>query len=110
MSSPKPSPSHSGAVLDRDRLALICKALGHPIRIRILQHLEAEGQCRCGDIVDHLPLAQSTVSQHLKFLRDAGLVICETDGASTCYYLNREMIARLEDSLSRIFKDDYRGF
>jgi len=68
-----------------DELAAIAKALGHPMRVRILRLLLEREECVCGDIVDQLPLAQSTVSQHLKVLREAGLVHGEIDGPRTCY-------------------------
>lgn len=70
-----------------------CKALGHPARLRVVQLL-ASGECICGSLVDRLPLAQSTVSQHLKVLRDAGLIRGEIEGPRTCYCLDREAIAR----------------
>ena len=56
--------------LDRDELARICKAMGHPVRMQIIQFLKAETQCFCGELVTRLPLAQSTVSQHLKTLKN----------------------------------------
>lgn len=75
-------------------LAAMAKALGHPARVAILRTL-AERSCVCGEIVDVLPLAQSTVSQHLKILRDAGWITGAIDGPRTCYALNREVIERL---------------
>jgi DNA-binding transcriptional ArsR family regulator len=80
-------------------MARIFKALGHPVRIRILQHLQSAGHCKCGDIVKELPLAQSTVSQHLKFLLDAGLITGEAAGAAICYTFNRDLFKQLEESL-----------
>ncbi len=74
--------------LDTERLAAICKALAHPARVRILAHLKQLDQCVCGQLVDALPLAQSTVSQHLKILKSAGLVRGEIEGPRTCYCLN----------------------
>ncbi len=71
------------------RLAPMAKALGHPVRIAILRIL-AEHACVCGEIVDTLPLAQSTVSQHLKVLREAGWITGVVDGPRTCYALERE--------------------
>lgn len=71
----------------------MCKALGHPARVRIVRLLLSVETCVCGDIVDTLPLAQSTVSQHLKVLKDAGLVIGTIDGPRTCYGLDREALA-----------------
>ena len=77
-------------------LAMICKALAHPVRIRILQHLKKADGCICGRIVAMLPLAQSTVSQHLKILKEAGLVKGEVEGPRTCYCLHRQKLARLK--------------
>jgi ArsR family transcriptional regulator len=76
------------------QLAQMAKALGHPARIAILRTL-AERSCVCGEIVDVLPLAQSTVSQHLKVLKEAGWIIGAIDGPRTCYALNREAVAEL---------------
>lgn len=69
------------------RLAEIAKAISHPARIAILKHL-SHGQCVCGDITHELPLAQSTVSQHLKSLKNAGLIHGEIKGIKVCYCLN----------------------
>jgi ArsR family transcriptional regulator len=74
--------------VDADRLAALCKALAHPARIRIVERLRQLHQCVCGDLVDALPLAQSTVSQHLKILKSAGVVMGEIEGPRTCYCLN----------------------
>ena len=71
--------------LNAQTFAAVCKALGHPARIRILRHLRAVDSCICGQIVDILPLAQSTVSQHLKSLKQAGLVKGEVEGPAVCY-------------------------
>jgi DNA-binding transcriptional ArsR family regulator len=72
----------------QNRLAATAKALGHPARIAILQYLAAKNSCVCGDIVDELPLSQSTVSQHLKALKEAGLIKGEVEGASVCYCID----------------------
>lgn len=72
---------------DQD-LAALMKALGHPARIAILRLLAARQACICGDIVQELPLSQSTVSQHLKELKDVGLVRGEIDGPRICYCLD----------------------
>jgi ArsR family transcriptional regulator len=77
-------------------LALLCKALGHPARLKIIQYLGQIDQCICGTIVDTLPLSQSTVSQHLKVLKEAGLIRGEVDGPRTCYCLNREMFEKFK--------------
>src|SRR5271167_1315221 len=73
-----------GAEADQE-LALLAKAVGHPARVQILRLLVRKESCICGDIVDELPLAQSTVSQHLKVLKEAGLIRGEIDGPRVCY-------------------------
>jgi len=78
-------------------MALLAKALGHPARIAILRLLMERGDCICGQIVDVLPLAQATVSQHLKVLKDAGLVQGEVDGPRVCYCVNPKAVKRFKD-------------
>ncbi len=73
------------------RLAQLAKALGHPARIAILEFLIRKNECICGDIVDELPLSQSTVSQHLKELKDAGIIKGEISGVKTCYCINEKV-------------------
>jgi ArsR family transcriptional regulator, arsenate/arsenite/antimonite-responsive transcriptional repressor len=75
----------SGATKSEERLAELAKAIGHPLRVRILRILARRKTCICGDLVDELPVAQSTVSQHLKMLKEAGLVQGEIDGPRVCY-------------------------
>jgi ArsR family transcriptional regulator len=70
------------------RLALMLKALGNPVRFRIMQYLAENQLCITGDIVDFTTLAQSTVSQHLKVLREAGLIRGEIEGPATCYCIS----------------------
>lgn len=79
---------------DQERFARICRALGHPARVRIVEHLKDIDRCVCGRIVEILPLAQSTVSQHLRCLKEAGLIKGSVEGPCVCYCLDRE---RLED-------------
>lgn len=76
-------------------LAETCKALAHPARLAILRQLLREDRCICGRIVEILPLAQSTVSQHLKILKDAGLIRGEVEGLNTCYCANRDKLIEL---------------
>src|SRR5512141_2970980 len=66
-------------------LAALARALGHPARVAILRFLASKGSCVCGGIVSSLPLAQATVSQHLKMLKESGLVEGEIDGPRVCY-------------------------
>ena len=83
-----------------DELAAIAKALGHPVRVRILRLLMDRTSCYCGEIVEELPLAQATVSQHLKVLKDAGLIVGTIDGPRVCYCAHRERLARLGELVS----------
>ena len=73
---------------DTESFATMCKALGHPARVKIVNYLKKIDRCLCGDIVELLPLAQSTVSQHLKCLKEAGLIKGEVEGPTTCYCLD----------------------
>ena len=84
-----------GAEAD-DELALLCKAAGHPARVQILRLLARRESCICGDIVDELPLAQSTVSQHLKVLKEAGLIRGEIDGPRVCYCIEPSALRRMK--------------
>lgn len=77
-------------------LAALTRALGHPVRVRILRLLARRRSCLCGEIVDELPLAQSTVSQHLKVLKEAGLVQGDVDGPRVCYCLAPRALRRLK--------------
>ena len=76
-----------------ERLAEQLKALAHPARLAILEVLAARGTCICGEIVEVLPLAQATVSQHLKVLKEAGLLRGRIDGPRSCYCLDRDALA-----------------
>jgi ArsR family transcriptional regulator, arsenate/arsenite/antimonite-responsive transcriptional repressor len=78
-------------------LARLAKALGHPARVRILQLLLSRDACYCGQIVDELPLAQATVSQHLKVLKEAGLIVGEIEGLRTGYCASRSQLAELHE-------------
>jgi DNA-binding transcriptional ArsR family regulator len=77
-------------------LSQLAKAIGHPARIQILRILARQGGCICGDIVDELPLAQSTVSQHLAVLKEAGLVRGELSGPRVSYCLGARALRRLK--------------
>lgn len=81
------------------RTSELMKAMGHPARVAIMELLAERQTCICGDITDQLPLAQSTVSQHLKALKKAGLIKGEIDGVRTCYCLDEEGITELRDHL-----------
>lgn len=84
-----------GETADQD-LATLTKALGHPARVQIMRLLVRREACICGDIVDELPLAQSTVSQHLKVLKEAGLIRGEIDGPRVGYCVEPRALRRLK--------------
>jgi len=86
------------------RTADLAKALAHPVRIRILEILGGRRACICGGLVDRLPLAQSTVSQHLRELRDAGLIRGDVDGPRTCYCLDARVVAEAWAAFSDVFR------
>jgi len=85
---------------DEARLAQMLKALGNPIRFKIVEYLAEHPVCMTQEIVQATPLAQSTISQHLKVLREAGLITGEIDGPATCYCLNPEAIFWLKEQIS----------
>lgn len=87
------------------RLSKWAKALAHPARVAILRTLAKRNACVCGEIVDELPIAQATVSQHLKQLKNAGLVEGTIEGPSSCYCLNRESIEKLATDLNVLFDE-----
>ena len=82
------------------QLAALAKALAHPARIALLEELARRDTCLCGELVDALPLAQATVSRHLKVLKDAGLIRGEVDGPRSCYCLSPEGITVLRSAMS----------
>ena len=84
-------------------LAKYAKALSHPARIAILRLLLQKQACICGDIVDELPLSQSTVSQHLKELKAAGLIQGDIEGTKVCYCINQKAWAAAQAQLSDLF-------
>jgi len=84
---------------DDQRLAQMLKALGNPVRFHIVQVLAERKMCITGELVDFTTLAQSTVSQHLKVLREAGLVAGEVEGPATCYCLNEAGIRWLKERI-----------
>ena len=87
------------------RLAKLTKALSHPARIAIIQLLAQRESCICGDITDELPLAQSTVSQHLKALKEVGLIQGQIDGVRTCYCLDEKGVAELQELFNPFLND-----
>ncbi|QDT00103.1 ArsR/SmtB family transcription factor [Adhaeretor mobilis] len=85
-----------------DNLAKLAWAIAHPTRVQIVRLLIGREACVCGEIVDQLPLAQSTVSQHLKILKDAELIRGEVDGPRVCYCINAEKLDELKELVARL--------
>jgi ArsR family transcriptional regulator, arsenate/arsenite/antimonite-responsive transcriptional repressor len=88
--------------LKQNQISHLAKALGHPARIAILEVLMKKEDCICGDIVDELPLAQPTVSQHLKELKNAGLIKGSIEGNTVCYCVDQKGVRKLIDYLEAI--------
>ncbi|MGB3153660.1 MAG: metalloregulator ArsR/SmtB family transcription factor [Chitinophagaceae bacterium] len=84
-------------------LANFAKAMAHPARIAILKVLAQRNECICGEIVDLLPLAQSTVSQHLKELKSAGLITGSIDGPRSCYCINWKAFEKYNSEFNFLF-------
>jgi DNA-binding transcriptional ArsR family regulator len=91
----------SGA--EQERLVAMFKALGNPIRFEMMKFLVTHPGCITGDIVEFLPIAQATVSQHLKVLRESGWISGVIEGPSTCYWLNEENIAWFKIQVGEVF-------
>ncbi|MEI2748830.1 MAG: metalloregulator ArsR/SmtB family transcription factor [Ferruginibacter sp.] len=85
-------------------LAAFAKALAHPARIAVLKVLAEKNECICGEIVDVLPLAQSTVSQHLKELKSAGLIDGSVDGPRSCYCINWKAFEKFNQEFTSLFQ------
>lgn len=86
-----------------NRVAKYAKALSHPARVAILKLLIQKQACICGDIVDELPLSQSTVSQHLKELKEAGLIKGDVEGAKVCYCIDEKEWNTAKNLLNELF-------
>jgi ArsR family transcriptional regulator len=98
-----PQTAHDAAVAAGDTSAADrLKALGHPVRLAIIRALARRTPCSCGDFCDSLPLAQSTISQHLKILKDAGLICLTREGTRSCYSLDAQALAETNRCLDAI--------
>jgi hypothetical protein len=86
----------------QNSIATIAKALGHPARIAIIEYLLKVDHCICGDIVNELPLAQPTISQHLKELKNCGLIKGTIEGTAICYCINEKMLNTFQKHFSAI--------
>ena len=90
---------------NQNEIATLAKALGHPARVAIVEHLAKMNKCVCGKIVEILPLAQPTVSQHLKELKSAGIIKGEVESNSICYCIDKDSIAKISGYFSKLLKD-----
>lgn len=93
----------------QNKIAVITKALGHPARIAIIEYLMKVNECICGDIVNELPLAQPTVSQHLKELKNAGIIKGNIEGNSICYCIDENTFEILNSYFKNIISAVKKG-
>ncbi|MBX0328874.1 helix-turn-helix domain-containing protein [Oscillochloris sp. ZM17-4] len=98
--------AHSDPNPDNQHLAMVCKALGNPVRVQILRYIQRHPNCIGNEILLHMPdggpHAQSTISQHLRVLREVGLLESFCDGAAVCYRVNEERLSWLSAQLSQL--------
>lgn len=87
---------------EQNEISSLLKAIAHPARIAILEYLIKVDTCICGDIVNELPLAQPTISQHLKELKNAGLIKGSIEGTAICYCVDKTAVARIQSYFSGI--------
>ncbi|TGD59527.1 ArsR/SmtB family transcription factor [Flavobacterium humi] len=85
----------------QNEIAILAKAMGHPARVAIIEYLLKADKCICGDIVNELPLAQPTVSQHLKELKNAGIIKGNIEGNAICYCINEKTFHILKDYFTK---------
>jgi len=93
----------------QNEIASLAKALGHPARVAILQYLAERKTCVCGDIVNELPLSQSTVSQHLKELKKVGLIKGDIDGPTVCYCVDMKVLTKARKLLTDLFQEVHQS-
>lgn len=91
---------------EQKQIALFAKAFGHPARVKILKYLFESKSCVCGDIVEEIGLAQSTISQHLKELKKSGLIRGSVEGTSVCYCIDNDNWTKMKDLLGEFFNQD----
>lgn len=97
-----PVPKSPRREISEESLGNLCKALGHPARVRLLRILIDKGTCISGDLAEEFSLAQSTVSEHLRILKEAGLVKGAIDGPRRCYCVNAETLALFKEMVDSI--------
>lgn len=94
---------------DEIKLAMLSKALGHPARVAIIKLLSEKGNCIVNQLVEQLPLSQSTISQHLKELRQAGLIKGTVDGPRVCYQIDQDKLQFTKIYFERFFSDNLKA-
>ncbi|RED50384.1 ArsR/SmtB family transcription factor [Seonamhaeicola aphaedonensis] len=87
-------------------IAVLAKVLGHPARVAIIQHLFKINTCICGDLVDEIGLAQPTISQHLKELKNVGLIKGNIEGTSVCYCIDKDNWTKMKDLMTEFLDLD----
>ena len=93
----------------QNSIAQLAKAFGHPARVAILQHLFKTENCVCGDLVEEIGLAQPTISQHLKELKNLGLIKGNVEGTSVCYCINKEVWQEMKELFSEFLAQDVKA-
>lgn len=88
---------------EQNKIALLAKVLGHPARIAIIQHIIKENSCICGDLVNEIGLAQPTISQHLKELKNSGIIKGNIEGTSVCYCIDQENWSQIMQTFASFF-------
>jgi ArsR family transcriptional regulator len=96
-SNRQPELVEAGNSLQEEELARLARGIAHPLRVRILRLLRERGQCVCGDLVEELPRAQSTVSQHLKILKESGLIRGEVEPPRVCYCVDLDAVRKFQE-------------
>jgi len=91
---------------EQNEIAMFAKAFGHPARVSILQHLFKINACVCGDLVNEIGLAQPTISQHLKELKQLGLIQGDIEGTSVCYCINKENWVKMKEVMFQFLDQD----
>ncbi|MBE0649719.1 MAG: winged helix-turn-helix transcriptional regulator [Bacteroidales bacterium] len=94
---------------EQNEMARILKAMGHPARVAILEYLDSVNACICGDIVSELPLAQPTISQHLRELKNAGLIKGNVEGNTICYCIDETAIGKIREYFAHFKVCDKQG-
>lgn len=89
---------------EQNQIAALAKVLGHPARIAILQHIVKMDSCICGDLVQEIGLAQPTISQHLKELKNSGIIKGNIEGTSVCYCIDQENWSKIGNTFSSFFE------